>query len=285
MTVAGDTHRCPPSEVLAAFVDARLPKKQVEALADHLASCAECRFIVESASEAQAEEQAEIVEPQGGRSWRWLAVAAVVGGGVFLTPFAQTTWQTHQREAAMRELVDAAALKVRVVEPRITGFAYGEAPPRYRGNGDSNTSDSQLIVEGKAGEVLIKTEKDHSFAAARDRGIAQLVSGHTAEAIKDLTRAASANDARFWSDLAAAYLVNQQNKEAIAAANRALALDPKLNEARFNKALATQYLVPAESIREWNDYLKHDPAGPWAEEAKQKIEDANQKIKDAQSPP
>jgi len=67
--------------------------------------------------------------------------------------------------------------------------------------------------------------------------------------------------------------LKRQNKKAIDAANRAIALDPKLNEARFNKALATSDPdKPAETIREWNDYLKHDPTGPWADEAKRKID-------------
>ena len=68
-------------------------------------------------------------------------------------------------------------------------------------------------------------------------------------------------------------LIASLAKEAIDAANRAIALDPKLNEARFNKALANDDpKKPAESIREWNDYLKHDPTGPWADEAKRKID-------------
>src|SRR4051794_19437542 len=106
MTVAGETHRCPPNEVLAAFVDGRLPRMKVVALTEHLSSCAECRFIVESASEFQAEEQAENIEPQGRRSWRWVAVAAAVGVVVLLTPYARMKWQTHQRDEAMRELAE-----------------------------------------------------------------------------------------------------------------------------------------------------------------------------------
>jgi tetratricopeptide (TPR) repeat protein len=137
-----------------------------------------------------------------------------------------------------------------------------------------------MIVEGRAGEVLEKTKNDRSPAAAHARGIAWLVLNKSDAAIRELTDATSRDpkNAHAWSDLAAAYFVKQQYKEAITAANRALALDPKLNEARFNKALATQRLVPAESIREWTDYLKHDPTGPWAEEANQN------KIKAAEPP-
>jgi len=270
MTVAGETHRCPPSEVLAAFVDARLPKKQVEALADHLSSCAECRFIVESASEFQAEEQAEVTEPQGGGAWRWLAIAAVIGGGFFLTPVPRMMWQTHVREATMRELVDAP-LKKRLIEPRLTGgFRYGEWGVN-RGPGDEEEPIDQMIAKDRAGQVITKTKNDPSADAARDRGVAWLVLNNADKAIKELTTVTEKQprDARAWSDLAAAYIQKQQYSKAITAANRALALDPKLKEARFNKALATERLVPAESIREWTEYLKHDPYGLWALEARQ----------------
>jgi hypothetical protein len=108
MTVAGEARRCPPPEVLAAFVDARLAKNQVVSLSEHLSSCAECRFVVESAAEAQAEEQAETIEPQGRRSWRWLSIAAVVGAGVLLRPVAQMEWQAYQVKTAMRELAEEA---------------------------------------------------------------------------------------------------------------------------------------------------------------------------------
>jgi hypothetical protein len=125
MTVAGEARRCPPPEVLAAFVDARLAKNQVETLSEHLSSCAECRFVIESAAEAQAEEQAETIEPQGRRSWRWLSIAAVVGAVAWMTPVTQTQWHVYQGKVAMRELIANATLEKRIVEPRVTVLGYG----------------------------------------------------------------------------------------------------------------------------------------------------------------
>jgi len=302
MTVAGETHRCPPSEVLAAFIDGRLPRMKVEALTEHLASCAECRFVVESASELEAEEQAE-VEPKGRHSWRWMAVAAMVGVVVLTSPFVWTMlrlnepeirqeislklhaaieWakspRTYGTKVSVRELIAAAdASKVRVVEPRVTGFGYAPAPPTFRSGSPQEPEDEQTIVKGRAATVLLQTENDHSPEALYAHGIASLVLGneYRDRAITDLTAVTQQQprNAQAWSDLAAAYLRKDQPKEAIDAANRALALDPKLDEARFNKALALN------TIPGWNDYLQHDSQSRWAIEARRHKDDLERDLR------
>src|SRR5438132_1222752 len=89
MTI-GEAH--PPSEVLAAFVDARLARPQIVPLTEHLADCAECRFVVESAAEALSEVK---VSPRKAL-WGWLSVAAMLGVGYLLTPMALTAWRLHE---------------------------------------------------------------------------------------------------------------------------------------------------------------------------------------------
>src|SRR3954453_9910899 len=107
----------PPSDVLAAFVDARLPRPQVVPLTEHLADCAECRFVVESASEALDEVKYPRKALVG-----WLSVAAMVGVGYLVVPMARTTWALH-------ELIVTPQGKERVIEPRVTGgFAYAPRP-------------------------------------------------------------------------------------------------------------------------------------------------------------
>jgi len=275
MTVAGETHRCPPHEVLAAFVDAKLPRNQVVALTEHLTTCAECRFVVESASELQAEEEEDNIAPRRGRGWRQFAVAAVIGAVVLSAPFAKTKWQTNVRETEKRELVEMMTLRVRLIEPRLAGFVRGAKPLTYRSASRPNPAEEFTPPVRKAYRVLDRLKNDDSADACRTRGIAWLVVGHADQAVNELTKATEKqpNDAQTWNDLAAAYIQNHQSKEAIDAANRAIALDPKLNEARFNKALATDDpKKPAESIREWSNYLQHDPTGPWADEAQRKID-------------
>lgn len=249
MTVAGETHRCPPHEVLAAFVDARLPKTQVVALSEHLATCAECRFVVESASELQAEEQAESVEPKRRRSWRWLAVAAVVGVGGWLTPVTMAKWHAYQVKTATLDLkAEFDGQKMRPIVPRLTGFAYGEKRPNLRGPGDDTDDPQTWIIQAKAQNLIHLTKNDHSPAAAHTRGISELIRGEIDTAIADLKAAAAANDAQAWSDLSAAYYVKRMYVEADDAANRAIKIDPKLSDAWFNRALAVAGIATTEPV-------------------------------------
>jgi len=260
----------PPSEVLAAFVDARLPRPQVVPVAEHLADCAECRFVVESAAEALDEVK---VYPRTALVG-WLSVAAMVGVGYLLMPMARTIWE-------MRELRGMSQGQVRIIEPRVTGgFAYAGRPRTMRSGArdEEGPPPEQAIFQGKAAELLEDAKNNHFASGAHARGIAHLMLKETPQAIAELTSvtAVHPDDAKAWSDLAAAQIVAGQYAEAHAAAERALKIDPKLNEARFNRALATYNRKPEDSVAEWNDYLHHDPTGPWSQEAKEKLEYARQ---------
>jgi len=302
MTAVGELHRCPPPEVLAAFVDARLPRERVVELTSHMASCAECRLVVESVQEFQAEDQQEKPEPQRGAAWRWLAVAAAVGASVLAVPgrdwWLENTraavtlgrsfwrmyqrepatperalWRTYQRETARQDLVEAAAkLKFRPVEPRLTGFGWAAAPPTYRGPGNDEDTIDELIINAKAAAVIEATEHDASAEAAHLRGIAHLIGGYRgAQSVDELkTAAVSTNDAKMWSDLAAALLAAREYTNALEVANRAVQRDPDLDEGWFNRALATESLR-GDAVAAWNEYLKHDDRSPWAKEARERI--------------
>ncbi len=50
--------------------------------------------------------------------------------------------------------------------------------------------------------------------------------------------------------------------------DRALAVDPGLLPARFNKAIATEIYLPNRAKELWQDYLQRDPESGWAVEAK-----------------
>lgn len=267
MTVASELDRCPPSEVLAAFVEGRLSRNAVVALTEHLSSCAECRFVVESAYEAQEE------EPRVARRW-WLYAAAAIAVVIAVGPFAYTNWEIRQRNTAVREIVNAAPSGHRVAEPRLTGMS-NYAPPKsvFRSANPEEETTDEIILDSKASAVLQMTARDHSPEGSRARGIANLVARNKQDAVADLQAVTSAqpNDAKAWSDLSAALYVAGRFPEAHAAAEHALALNPNLNEARFNRALSS-YGDDKASIAEWNDYLKHDPTSPWAKEAREKLE-------------
>jgi CHAT domain-containing protein/tetratricopeptide (TPR) repeat protein len=102
--------------------------------------------------------------------------------------------------------------------------------------------------------------------------------GSPAAALRKLTDDVGRDpqNARAANDLAVAYLDRAGKKDepfdlflALAQANRALALDPRLPEARFNRALALERLSllhPAHAA--WETYLELDPTSDWAEQAR-----------------
>lgn len=93
--------------------------------------------------------------------------------------------------------------------------------------------------------------------------------------------AAAPGDARAWSDLAAVYLVRGQRLDqprdlvrALEAAQRAVALDGGLPEARFNLALASEALLLPSARRRWQEYRDRTPERDWAGEAEPRLAEA-----------
>jgi CHAT domain-containing protein len=132
-----------------------------------------------------------------------------------------------------------------------------------------------------------RARKDlHSGEALHTAGLLGLLwpsSGGTAldEAISVLQRAASVGDrpSRTLGDISAAYLIRAsrtQNTrdllEAITSADQALAVDPKSAVARFNLALALDWLgLNGQAGEAWAQYLAVDSTSGWAEEARTRI--------------
>jgi len=113
--------------------------------------------------------------------------------------------------------------------------------------------------------------------AAHVNGVALLLTGKTAPALSKLeAAAASSNDPAAWNDLAAAlheaamrYDVPEQIAHALAAADRALALNPGYAEALFNRALMLQRLgFRDDALIAWKRYLEVDAGSGWAVEAR-----------------
>jgi CHAT domain-containing protein len=93
--------------------------------------------------------------------------------------------------------------------------------------------------------------------------------------LRELAAEAPAS-AEIRSDLAAALLERAEAKqdplsivEAYVAADSATLLSPDLAEARFNRALALEWLyLHEDAIAAWSAYLERDGTSPWAEEAR-----------------
>lgn len=113
-------------------------------------------------------------------------------------------------------------------------------------------------------------------------GLWHLLWGEPRNAVDEL-QAASRLDptkATVQSDLAAALLALAESTDdprpmvdALMAADSAVALDATLAEARFNRALAVEWLhLTRDALRAWSAYLELDAATPWAREAQGRIE-------------
>jgi CHAT domain-containing protein len=119
----------------------------------------------------------------------------------------------------------------------------------------------------------------------RERGIAALLLEESEVATENLRGAVEAHssDAAAWNDLAVAYLAAARADDdahaaaaALAAADRALALNPQSEESRFNRAVALDRLQLCDAaIPAYERYLKLDPASSWAAEARERLNRLN----------
>lgn len=192
------------------------------------------------------------------------------------------------RSAIDRGLIalNQAYSKQRPLESRITGFAYapfsetrgtGQPQVDYRARDLSAVLLLEAVSDKPSGPALHALGRFYLTQQEFDKAISQFE-----EALKS-----SPNNANLQGDLGAALLeqarvLSSRNESAKGFENlaaslehleRALKLNPDLQEALFNKALCLQSMTLTNQAREaWTQYLQHDPSSPWAEEAKRKLQ-------------
>lgn len=172
----------------------------------------------------------------------------------------------------------------RPVEGRLTGgFEY--AP--YR-EGSSRVTEAQTpetnpegSVRGPDESTLVTAEDEGSAARLRRVAVRQLLEGRVDQAVRKLERAVrlAPDDPRCLSDLAAARLDRARQTGdvyglmlALEAASRAVEIDPRLEEARFNLALILERVFLREAAQSaWESYLQLDHSSGWAGEARMRL--------------
>lgn len=214
-----------------------------------------------------------------------LAGVVVLAGGVAVCLLASC--RSPPAEGPVARLADAAA-GVRVGRARLTGgFAHAECPDRL---GTQPVVAGLLCASpppwewpdaGALEQVAVDLKRAANGDDARHRhavGLWHLLVGEPEQAVTEL-RAASRFDspsAAVQSDLAAAYLALAESAGdpgaialAYVAADSALSLDSSLAEARFNLAVALEWLfLERDAIAAWDAYLAADARSPWAAEAR-----------------
>jgi CHAT domain-containing protein len=216
-----------------------------------------------------------------------LLSAAAIGGLVASGVVVAADHRTGSSE--LRRLA-AAVGPHRVTRARLTGgFAY--APCDTAVPNDSlvvglvcrNTLPRQwsqypqlLRLAGRMRAAGASSETDASRGHAA--GSWNVVWGHLDAAIDELRAAARVepSNASIQTDLAATLLARAGRSQdprwildAYTSADRAVALDSTLPEARFNRALALEWLqLRRDALAAWSSYLKLDGRSPWADEAR-----------------
>ena len=260
--------------VLAQFAEGRLPRAEMASLA-HLETCARCRDALAAANDAVAEEAA----PQ--RTWMrpWIVgIAAMLALAVVAIPLLLR--QRSGRDGIAR-LVELAPGSARPSAARLSG---GFAWAAWRGPmraGSSDVETGRLHLAGAAAEAIDRADRERTAEAQHAAAIALLLIERPLEAETRLVAATrlAPRDARLWSDLAAARTAAADllgrpslHPRALAAADRALELDPRNAEALFNRAVAVERIGLTEEARAaWQAYLAVDGTTEWAREAREHV--------------
>jgi CHAT domain-containing protein len=264
----------PEARTMVAFIEGRLGADELASVTAHLRGCRDCRTVVtETAYFDEDERQRAPASPAPRRiraAW-WLAAAAL-----FATIFIAVPLYRLRRPATpIAQLIAVAPRQHRSVEARLSGFPWArlQAPSR----GDAIPDPADLRLAGAAGNVLEQTSGRQEPQSRHVAGVAYLLIGRAHESIAALAQAASrSNDAATWNDLAAARYAAAMSEErpsqlvdALADVDHALRIDPKLAEARFNRALILERMGIGEKAREaWQEFLELEPASAWSVEAR-----------------
>jgi len=185
-------------------------------------------------------------------------------------------------ESPSEKLKALATHSGRPIDARLTGFDWPAA--RLQRATHANLLDpARLELAGAASTVIQSQLNDSSARARHESGAAYLLIDRDRDAIDALESAVrqSPKNAAYWSDLAAArYTLAVTEKrphelpQALADADHALRLEPKLNDALFNRALIIEALGISEAARRaWQRYAAADPSSHWSAEAMRHLGD------------
>jgi tetratricopeptide (TPR) repeat protein len=292
--MALDDRRHPDAEQLAEYADGLLRGEAATDIERHLVECAECRAVVANTMDlllagtgAHVAETTSSVRVVPFRSRRW--VTGVVAGLAAAAAIAlvvrveRPAWLFGPRtdRPELQELIAALANEpTRPVEGRLSGgFRYAPPPSFSRSPGDRQASPDVRIA---AGEIEKRANDGDALRHLASLGAAYLALDDIEDAIRVLQAAAteSPTSAPLSSDLSVAYLARWERtrrsedlEKSLRAAEQALASDPTMAEAEFNRALALEQLGRTESATAaWRTYLATDARSPWAEEARRRLD-------------
>lgn len=186
-------------------------------------------------------------------------------------------------------LLAEAYTERRTLEVRIAGAKH--APIRVqRGTGSSNLDQPTSLLKAEAliGDSLRKSPNDPRWLAARGR--ADLLDGNYESAINTLGRSLELqpNGSESLTDLASAYFERAEALDrpidygtAIELLSKVLVKSPQDSVALFNRALICERMfLYTQAVNDWENYLRVDPQGEWAEEARTRLDALKRKLRE-----
>ncbi|MGE0862526.1 MAG: CHAT domain-containing protein [Vicinamibacterales bacterium] len=280
---------CLDAEVLAAYVDRGLSLAERSRVDRHLASCPQCLALVAGVVRTVAEvpeftpHAGPVVETAPRTVTRRTLVGVLAAAAAVLVVLFSPSLMRRgsDRDTGLVSLVGVG--EERSVLGRLTG-GFPHAPlvmPTAGGQvGTAAQADRILLTAAKIRESFGERETP---ARLHELGLTQLLAGRHDEAALSLLAASREQpaNARYLNDVAAVQLERARLglrpddlPRALASADRARRLDPSLNEAWFNRALAATALSLNDQARQaWTDYLARDGSSAWAAEARTRLQE------------
>jgi CHAT domain-containing protein/cytochrome c-type biogenesis protein CcmH/NrfG len=224
-------------------------------------------------------------------TWRMPVLAGAFGSVVLVLLSFAALWSWYANSSGSGQnvaLLNRAYEKERPLESRITGLNYA---PFGRTRGESAHQVDKLAFERAARQILKNADEDPTAANIILLGRLYMIEKNFDSAIQQFERALpmTPGDAQVYNDLGVAYLEKKQVTEdkeaalklvdqALKSFDQALRLKPDLPDALFNRARCLEEAQPAlnnQAKEAWQEYLKYDPTGGWADEARKHLEDLN----------
>jgi CHAT domain-containing protein/tetratricopeptide (TPR) repeat protein len=197
------------------------------------------------------------------------------------------------REPSINQLIARAYTQQRPFELRISDAAYGPLRQERAGEHSSFNQPTDLLrAKYLIKEALTSRPDDETLLAASGR--IELLEGHYEEAIRTFGRLLDAkpDSPALLTDLATAYFQRAEAAgravdygQAIELLGRALARKPDDSLALFNRAIALEKMYAYnEATRDWEHYLRVDPSGDWAAEARRRLRELQDHMKARDKP-
>jgi tetratricopeptide (TPR) repeat protein len=209
-------------------------------------------------------------------AWGYVGAAALVAAVVFIVTLPPP----------VEELLAASYTSQRNLEMRIPDAAYGPLRVVKGAAGVSRLDRPPALLQGEAmiARQLDKSPGDPRWLQAR--GVAELLDRDYDSAIADFQRCLTLQPAstRLMIELACAHFSRAEGgnsqpdyQTALDFLNRALKITADDPVALFNRAMIYERMgLYNEAMEDWRHYLRVDPNGKWADEARKRLAEVDQ---------